>query len=75
MKFRGFISIKNTLPGNKSRFYCKSTLQKFRKLFQIYYSLSLGLCIPNCVLIVPRINVIQITMCDLYDEINTQYDI
>ena len=34
MKFRGFISIETTLPRNKSRFYYKSTLRKFRKLFQ-----------------------------------------
>ena len=39
MKFRGFISIKPTLPRNKSRFYYKRTLQKFQMDFQFTPSL------------------------------------
>ena len=41
MKFRGFISIKNTLQRNKSRFYYKSTFRKFRKLFQMDYEFTI----------------------------------
>ena len=41
MRFRGFISIKNTLPRNKSRFYYKIKLRKFRKLFQMNIELTI----------------------------------
>jgi len=37
MHFRGFISIRTTLPRNKSRFYYKRT---FRKLFQMGFESS-----------------------------------
>jgi len=40
MEFRGFISIKTTLPCNKSRFYYKIILRKFRKLFQMNFEFT-----------------------------------
>jgi len=40
MKFLGFISIKTSLPRNKSRFYYKITLHIFRKLFQMGFKLT-----------------------------------
>jgi len=41
IKFRDIISIRTNLPRNKSRFYYKRTLQKFRNLFQMDFEFTI----------------------------------
>jgi hypothetical protein len=49
MEFRDFISIRTALPRNKSRFYYKITLQKFRKLFQMDFNFTIHLKLKSTV--------------------------